>query len=295
MPPLQRAFALEQRQQIAVAVADDLHFDMARVLDEFFDQHAVVAERRLGLALGADDRSRQLAGRFHHPHAAPAAAGRRLHQHREADPVGGVCQNRLILGLAVIAGHQRHAGLFHQRLGTGLRAHRGHHRGGRTDEHQPGIKASLREFGILRQKTVTGMNGLGAGLSRRLDHALDAEIAVARPRRPEQYGFIGHRDMHGVAVGLGIDRDRAQPHGAGGADHAAGDLAPVGDQKRAKTPVEFRAVHHQFLHQFLHHILNRPNFVGSIGAFADADSPRPSTSRVSAGSITPSSHSRAVA
>ncbi len=94
--------------------------------------------------------------------------------------------------------------------------------------------------------------------------------------------------MHGVTVGLGIDRDGAQPHGAGGADHAAGDLAAVGDQERAKTPVEFRAVH-------LHHILNRPNFVGSIGAFADADNPRPSTSRVSAGSITPSSHSRAVA
>jgi hypothetical protein len=41
-----------------------------------------------------------------------------------------------------------------------------------------------------------------------------------------------------------------------------------------KRPVEFRAIHH--------HILNRPNFVGSIGAFDAADNPRPSTSRVSA-------------
>ena len=36
-------------------------------------------------------------------------------------------------------------------------------------------------------------------------------------------------------------------------------------------------------------------YVGSIGALAAAERPRPSTSRVSAGSITPSSHSRAVA
>src|SRR6188508_1603946 len=49
VPPLQRTFALKQRQQIAVAVADDLHLNVARVEDEFLDQHAVVAERGLGL------------------------------------------------------------------------------------------------------------------------------------------------------------------------------------------------------------------------------------------------------
>ena len=264
---------------------------MAGVLHEFFDQHAVVAERRLGLALGADDRRRKLAGRIDRAHAAPAAAGGRLHQHGETDLVGGLCQRCLVLRLAVIAGHQRHAGLFHQRLRARLRAHRRHHLGGRTDEHQSGIEASLRELGIFRQEAVAGMDGLGAGLARGFDHAFDVEIAVARPRRPEQHGLVGHGDMHGVAVGLRIDRDGAQAHGAGGADDAAGDLAAVGDQQRAKTPVEFCAVHHRFLH----HILNRPNFVGSIGAFAAADNPRPSTSRVSAGSITPSSHSRAVA
>src|SRR5262245_15466812 len=97
--------------------------------------------------------------------------------------------------------------------------------------------------------------------------------------------------MHGVAIGLGINGNGAQAHGAGGADHAAGDLAEVGNQERTKTPVYFLAVHHHFLH----YIRNRPNFVGSIGALDAADKPRPSTSRVSAGSITPSSHSRAVA
>ena len=136
---------------------------------------------------------RKLAGRAHDAHAAAAAAGGGLDQHRKADLVGGLRQRRLVLGLAVIAGHQRHAGLFHQRFRAGLRAHRRHHRGGRADEHQPGIGAGLREFGIFRQKAVAGMHGLGAGLARRLDHALDIEIAVARPRRPEQHGLVGHR------------------------------------------------------------------------------------------------------
>src|ERR1700731_4841117 len=40
MPPLQGAFAFEQRPHIAVTVAYDLSHDMARVLDEFFNQHA---------------------------------------------------------------------------------------------------------------------------------------------------------------------------------------------------------------------------------------------------------------
>ena len=42
---LQRAVALEQVDDIAVRVAEHLHLDMARALDIFLDQHAVVAER----------------------------------------------------------------------------------------------------------------------------------------------------------------------------------------------------------------------------------------------------------
>src|SRR5690606_2334269 len=42
------------------------------------------------------------------------------------------------------------------------------------------------------------------------------------------------------------------------------------------------------------YIRNTPKRVGSMGALREADSARPNTSRVCAGSITPSSHSRAL-
>ena len=42
------------------------------------------------------------------------------------------------------------------------------------------------------------------------------------------------------------------------------------------------------------HIRNTPKRVSGIGAFSAADMPKASTVRVSAGAITPSSHSRAV-
>ncbi len=46
---------------------------------------------------------------------------------------------------------------------------------------------------------------------------------------------------------------------------------------------------------WLHHIRNTPNRVSATGAFSAADSDSASTRRVSAGSMIPSSHSRAVA
>src|SRR5438874_5178225 len=85
MPALQRAFALEQRQQIAVTVPDYLHLDVTRVLDEFLDQHAIIAKSGFSLALGADDRCLELTGRTDDAHAASAAAGGGLDQHGKAD------------------------------------------------------------------------------------------------------------------------------------------------------------------------------------------------------------------
>ncbi len=49
MPPLQRAFALEQMDHIAFAVAGDLHLDMTAALDQFFDDQSGIAEGILGL------------------------------------------------------------------------------------------------------------------------------------------------------------------------------------------------------------------------------------------------------
>ena len=52
---LDRAFALAEIDDVAVLVAEHLDFDVARIDDEFLDEHAVVAERGLGLRLGAGE------------------------------------------------------------------------------------------------------------------------------------------------------------------------------------------------------------------------------------------------
>jgi hypothetical protein len=53
--PLQRTVALAQMHRAALAVAEDLHLDMARLAEIFLDVDLVIAEGRLGLgARGAE-------------------------------------------------------------------------------------------------------------------------------------------------------------------------------------------------------------------------------------------------
>ena len=51
MPALHRAVALKQIHIIALGISKHLNFDMARPLQIFFNQHAIVAEAVNGLAL----------------------------------------------------------------------------------------------------------------------------------------------------------------------------------------------------------------------------------------------------
>ena len=112
--PLQGTIALEQVDYVTVAVGEDLHLDVARLLDVLFEVDAAVLEGVLGLLTGlleAGLKTDVVAG---HAHAAAAAAGRRLDQHRVADAVRqsqglGIAGNQ-----ALTAGHHRHAILLGQ-------------------------------------------------------------------------------------------------------------------------------------------------------------------------------------
>ena len=90
---LDRAVALEQVHQIAMAVTQQLHLDMAGVAHQLLDIDLVVAEGRLGFVAGRCHLVRQLGGRFDDPHAAPATTPAGLHHHRVAnglDDAGGL-------------------------------------------------------------------------------------------------------------------------------------------------------------------------------------------------------------
>ena len=157
MAALQRAVALEEMHDAAVRVAEHLDFDVARGGDEFLDQHAGIAENRLGFALRSLERGREVDVGVDAAHTAPAAAGDRLDQHGIADLVGLLLEEFGALIVAVIARRDGHARFGHQRLGRALQAHRAHRRGRRADEDDAGARAGLGEVGVLAEETVAGM------------------------------------------------------------------------------------------------------------------------------------------
>ena len=73
--PLQGAFALAQGHDAALAVAHDLHLDVARAADQPLGIEIAVAEGRFGFGRGAREGVGDLALGLDQPHAAPAAAG----------------------------------------------------------------------------------------------------------------------------------------------------------------------------------------------------------------------------
>ena len=88
MPPLDRAVTLTEMDDSAVSVGEDLHFDVARVLEVALDVDRRVGEVRLPLAAGGLVRPLDLVGAVSDPEALSPAAGGSLDRDRISD-LGG--------------------------------------------------------------------------------------------------------------------------------------------------------------------------------------------------------------
>jgi hypothetical protein len=131
--------------------------------DITLDQHMIVAEAGLGLALAALQGGRELLGAVHPSHALAAAAGAGLDQHGVADAPSLARKQRSVVVLAVITRHQRHAGALHQGLGRSLAAHVADRARRRASLSSARLRAGLGEVFVFRQEAVARMDGLGAG------------------------------------------------------------------------------------------------------------------------------------
>src|SRR4051812_6111482 len=230
MAALDRALALAEMDDRSEVIAEDLELDVARRFDVFLDVHVGDAERRLGLALRGLDRVRQFARGADNAHAAAAAAGGRLDDHREADLFRQLERLLLVLDRAVAAGQDRDAGLLHHPPGAGLVAHQADRLWIRADELDVARLADLGEIGALREKPVAGMDRVGAGDLGGADHRRHVEIAVGAARRADADVLVGKLDVELVFVGFGVDRDGLDAEFATRVDDAQRDFPAVRDQ-----------------------------------------------------------------
>src|SRR6201999_4462110 len=158
-----RALALTQMDDRTELVAEDLELDVARRLDVLLNVDVGNSERRLGFALRGLDRMRQIGRRADDAHATAAAAGGGLDDDRIADVLGQLERFLFAVDRSIAARQHRQARLLHDPTRPRLIAHQPDHRWIGTDEADVTGLAHFSQIRALREKAVTGVNGIGAG------------------------------------------------------------------------------------------------------------------------------------
>ncbi|MCY1327479.1 hypothetical protein D9M69_130150 [compost metagenome] len=231
--PLHGTVALVQVHQVAMGVAERLHFDVARVAHQLLDIDLVVAERGQRLAPRRGQRALQVLLALQDAHAAPAAAPAGLEHQRIADARGQALAGFEVVRQRVGGRHHRHARLDRRIARGHLVAEPAHDLGRRADPADAGIDHGLRKVRILRQEAVARMDRIDFRMARDAQDVVDIEIGRQRLLAlADQVALVSLEAMEGEAVFLGIDRHGPDIHLGRGPHDADRDLGTVGNQQR---------------------------------------------------------------
>jgi hypothetical protein len=230
MAALHRAIAVEQAHDVAMSVGEHLNFHVACQREVALQQKFIVAERGACQPLRRFHRRRNLGGGVHHPHSLAAAARTGLDDERKADATRLLHQPLRRLIIAVVPGSHRHPHGRHGGLRRALRAHGADGGRRRPDEDQSLIGAGLGKIGVLRQKSITRVNGIGPDSGGNTQNFRDIKIAFGRWRRPEVVRLVGEAHVARLGVGLGVHRNARDTETLRRARNAADNFAAVGNQ-----------------------------------------------------------------
>jgi len=225
------AVALEEVDDAAVAVGEDLHFDVAGPFDQLLEIDVVLAEGGLRLA----PRRRQLAGKRvavgDDAHAAAAAAPRGLEHQRIADLGGDPPALLHVLRQRLARRHHRHAHRDGEVARRDLVAEAAHGDRARPDEGEAGGEAGGGEIRVLGEESIAGMDRVGARLAGDADDVGDREIGGDRAEAgADLIGLVGLEAVKRELVLLREDRNGLQAELIRRPEDADGDLRAVGDK-----------------------------------------------------------------
>ena len=230
MAALDRAFPLAKVDGVAVAVRDDLNFDVPRLLDELLRKHPVVAEAGFGLVGRPLEAVPALVVVMHHAHALAAAPGAGLEHDRIADLASDLHRVVRPLNDVLKARNGVDARLLGNALGGDLVAHAGDGVDAGANEGDAALGQGFGELGVLGEKAVARMHRFRAGRRQGVEQPVDAQIAVSGGRFADPHAFIRRARMKRASVRIGINRDRRDAHPPGGPNDPAGDFPAVGDE-----------------------------------------------------------------
>ena len=201
---LGRAVTLAYRDDLALAVTEDLNLDVAGMLDELLDEHAARGEVVLRKHADFVERIGELLRAVAALHADSAAARGALEHHRVADSLS--CGERLFGALEKSGSRrERHSGLPRDLAGLVLEAERDHLLFRRSEEHNALLRAAGAEVRVLREEAVAGVDRLGAGLFNNLEDFVLVEVGIRDCARSERVRLIGVLHMEAVTVSLVVN------------------------------------------------------------------------------------------
>ena len=231
--PLQAALALAEKYSAALAIAEDLHLDVARRGQVALHEDGAVPEARQGLAGGLLDGLGQAGQVWHHTHAPAAASAAGLDQEGRLQPAG------LQLRPPDRRGHRRqlmgeqgrqggHAAVLGQPLGGFLGAQGAHGLGPGAQEGDARGLHGLGELGVLGEEPVARVHQ-----GRAPGHGRGDDLRPGEEARDLQHRVRFLADA-GVRVLRRADHGHGQAALAARAQHAASDLTPVGDEQASR-------------------------------------------------------------
>jgi hypothetical protein len=148
---LQRTFAFPQMADRG-AITEDLHFDVPRVDQHFFDIEAAVAESRVRFGGATRERVVELIDSADHAHAAAAAAGHCFDDQRAV--TAGLQERACTGGVdgAGAAGRHGHTALLRKCARAQLIAEQRECVRAGTNEREPASRAAAAKFGFSARK-----------------------------------------------------------------------------------------------------------------------------------------------
>ena len=205
MTTLYGAVTLEQVHEVAMRIADNLHLDMLRVLQIFFQIDFIIAKSLFRFALGHIICSHCLFSVMDNAHAAAAAAVDSFNNNRIAGFFTKV--QHLLHGVysALGAGNHRNACQLSLLAGVELVAEHNQMLQTRADEGDALLSAAAGQVAVLGQEAVAGVDGVDIMLTCNAQDVFDIKISVGRGFAfADEISFISFVTMQGKGVFLGI-------------------------------------------------------------------------------------------
>ena len=229
---LHRTIALVQMQHFAVSVTEDLHFDVLCARDILFEENSRVSKSALRFALSLVQQRIKIACLMDDAHPAPTAAKCRFDDQREPNVRRDLERLCAVVHWIVGSGKSRDLEFLGQSASRNLVSHQLEQLGARPDESNARFGASARESRVLRQESIARMNQVDALFLGQRDDPFHIEVSPDGPLPfAHEISLVRLEAVHGKAVLLRIDRDRAQAKLRRSAKDADGDFGAIGDEQ----------------------------------------------------------------